>query len=37
MPRIKSGGKTIKLPYMKKGGKIPKMKMGGRMPKMKRR
>ena len=40
MPKIKMGGKTIKLPYAKKGGKIPKYGSGGsikpiKMPKMK--
>lgn len=29
MPKIKAGGKTIKLPYANKGGKIPKYGTGG--------
>lgn len=29
MPKIKMGGKTVKLPYAKGGGKIPKYGKGG--------
>ena len=37
MPKIKVGGKTVKLPYANKGGKIPKYGKGGMSmaPKMK--
>jgi len=36
MPKIKMGGKTVKLPYAKGGGKIPKYGKGGmsKMPKV---
>ena len=31
MPKIKMGGKTVKIPYAKGGGKIPKYGMGGKI------
>jgi hypothetical protein len=34
MPKIKMGGKTIKLPYANKGGKMPRYGKGGGIPKM---
>lgn len=39
MPKIKVGGKTVNVPYMKKGGKMKGYNKGGkiRMPKMRRK